>query len=166
MLDSRRSHAPCEAASESEPARADEGPTLRDKASLILAEALEGEQERQAQVAKPLRATRPFSIAVGIGVFLIFCEVVSLSVLYYRTSRGPLTPNPRPNPLSQRNDCRGEAYRTYRKIVGYMQDNVGKPPASLAELVPRYSVIVPSDPLTGRPLTYSKEGARLVIGCK
>lgn len=135
-----------------------------DRASRLLGEALD---EMEAGAAEDLsRPTRPFSIAIWIGAALIVVELLSLGVLY-GSRRVEITERiPELNRLLVRNDCRGEIYRTYRKIAAYADDHGGRPPDSLAELVGPYSAVVPADPVTSRPLFYAKEGARLVLRCR
>ena len=139
-------------------------PNLQDEASNLVTEAYKDHSPLgKLGVEGPRKSV---SFAVWIGIALICVEVISLGVLQTTQSRQLSSRRPQPNPLLHRNDCRGEIYRTYRKIVAYMEDHDRQPPDTLQDLVGRYSDIPPADPVTGKPLVYAKQGAKLVLRCQ
>jgi hypothetical protein len=101
-------------------------------------------------------------ILVGLG--LVALEAGSLGIFYMLRMREVSTQRPPQPKIATQRDCAGEVHRAYWKIVSYVRDR-GRPPASLAELVPDYVPKPPADPKTGSPLEYSTDGTHFAVRC-
>ena len=119
-------------------------------------------EDLQAEEARRQAARRPFSRFVKIGALLIVGQLVLLTVLYLRQQT--VTAQRKIESILPANSCSAVVNEAYWTIVAYLRTE-GQPPATLDDLVPKYFDKVPSDPGTGKPLSYSTDGSRFQVRC-
>ena len=120
------------------------------------------QEDQQAEEARRLAAKRPFSRFVKIGALLIVAQLVLLTVLYLRQQT--VSAQREIESILPANSCNAAVNKTYWTIVAYLRAE-GHPPVSLNDLVPKYLDKLPSDPVTGKPLSYSADGSRFQVRC-
>jgi hypothetical protein len=121
------------------------------------------EEDRQAEDRRRRAAKRPFSRFVKIGLALIAVQSALLAALYLNQGKTAAT-HQEIKSILPANSCKALVNKTYWKVVAYLREE-GHPPPSLDDLVPKYLERVPLDPVTGKPLSYSTDGARFQVRC-
>ena len=119
-------------------------------------------EDQQAEEARQRAARRPFSRFVKIGALLIVAQLVLLTALYLRQEA--VTAQRQIGSILPANSCNAAVNKTYWTIVAFVRAE-GHPPAGLDDLVPKYLDKLPSDPVTGKPLSYSTDGTRFQVRC-
>ncbi len=121
------------------------------------------EEDRRADDARKRAAKRPFSRFVKVGLALIVAQGALLAVLY-RYHEKPVATQQQIKSILPVNSCNALVNKTYWKVVAYLREE-GHPPAHLDDLVPKYLERLPLDPVTGKPLSYSTDGAHFQVRC-
>jgi len=121
------------------------------------------QEDREAAAARKRAAKRPFTRFVRIGALLIVAQLLLLAFLYYKQG-STMVARKEIGSILPANSCGAVVNGTYWTIVAYVRAE-GHPPARLEELVPKYIEKTPSDPGTGKPLSYSTDGSRFQVRC-
>jgi hypothetical protein len=121
------------------------------------------QEDRQAAEARKRAARRPFTRFVRIGALLIVAQASLFAYLYSKQSSTVAT-RKEIGSILPANSCSAVVNSTYWKIVAYMRAE-GHPPRQLEDLVPKYLEKTPSDPGTGKPLSYSTDGSHFQVRC-
>jgi hypothetical protein len=121
------------------------------------------QEDRHAAEARKRAARRPFNRFVRIGALLIVAQASFLAFLYYKQG-STVAARKEIESILPTNSCSAVVNSTYWKIVAYLRTE-GHPPGRLDDLVPKYLDKSPSDPGTGKPLSYSTDGTRFQVRC-
>ncbi len=106
---------------------------------------------------------KPLSLFIRVGLALI---VAQLGVLFYLRYSQPNQGIHRKAEVTEKpaKDCDMVLRRTYWKVVAYLNET-GHPPENLEVMLGKYLDKLPSDPVTGKPLLYSKNGEKFDLRC-
>jgi hypothetical protein len=135
---------------------------FRDTMVELAKQAREDYSRASAELAKR-SAKRRFTNFVRVGLVLIAMQIVLY--LYLSNRRPTIAPTVVHKSRFADNTCNAVRYQAYWKIVAFLRDN-GRPPASLDEMLGKYIDKLPMDPVTGKQLLYSTDGAeRFELKC-